>query len=423
MSRLSFLALGAFVLLASLSCSVADPTTEPGSSTADWPQFRGVKRDNVSPDKGLLSSWPRSGPKLLWKGTGVGQGFSSVSVVGDKVFTMGDKGGASYVFALNRATGKLLWSTKVGEPGGNYAGTRCTPTIDGDKLFAIGQFGDLVCLDKNTGKEEWRKSFTGDFGGSHGNWNYSESPLVDGDRLVCTPGGRDATMVALNKKTGEELWRSAAGPEAGYSSIVVSNAAGVKQYVTLTSKGTIGVRASDGKLLWHYKKLAPNIANIPTVVVLGDQIFTSAGYGKGGALLTLSATGDGVSFKEEYYASELRNKHGGVVVVGDLVFGDTDDRGLPFCAEWKTGKLMWVREQSGRREGSAAITYADGHLYVRYQNGRMALVGATADGYSEKSTFKIPNSDRNSWAHPVVIGGRLYLREKDVVWCYDVKVK
>jgi outer membrane protein assembly factor BamB len=422
MSRVASHGPGALALAALLACTLAVPGGD-SSSSPDWPQFRGPKRDNLSPDKGLLTSWPKAGPKLLWKGVGVGTGFSTVSVAGNKVFTMGDDAGSCRVFALDRATGKPLWSAKVGASGGpgGYEGPRGTPTIDGNLVYAIGQFGDLVCLDAGSGKPLWRKSFPRDFKGRAGGWGFTESPLVDGDRLLCTPGGQDATMVALDKKTGEEIWRCPARTSAGYASVVISNAANVKQYVNLTAAGTIGVRAKDGKLLWLYKRLGNNTANIPTPIPVGNQVFTCAGYGKGGALLTLSGEGGGVDSKEEYYKTALKNKHGGATIVGDLVFADTDDSGRPYCADWHTGEIKWTKQ--GRGEGSAAITYADGHLYVRYANGRVALVPATADGYREKGSFKIPNGDRNSWAHPVVIGGRLYLREKNVVWCYDVKGK
>jgi outer membrane protein assembly factor BamB len=426
MSRLFSLGVTALSFLAVAAITLAAPAPEP-SSTADWPQFRGPKRDDVSPDKGLLKSWPAEGPKLLWKGPGVGQGFSSVSVVGNKVFTMGDKDGASHLFALSRETGKVLWSHKVGQPGGNYSGTRCTPTVDGDLVYGIGQFGDLVCLEAATGNEKWRKNFRKDFEGSSGGWNYTESPLIDGDRLVCTPGGAKATMVVLNKKDGEEIWRAPLRQTAGYSSIVISNGGGVKQYVQLTAAGTIGVAAKDGKLLWHYEKYARNTANIPTPIVVGDQIFTAAGYERGGALLTLSADSNGVKFTEKYHKSDLANKHGGVLIVGDYVYGDTDDRGNPYCAEWKTGAIKWTRRAAkgnkGKGGGSASLTCADGMLYIRYSNGWVSLVPASPDGYTEKGTFKVPNGTNNCWAHPVVIGGRMYLREKDIVWCYDVKAK
>jgi outer membrane protein assembly factor BamB len=396
------------------------------AGASDWPQFRGPNRDDISTEKGLLDAWPKEGPRLLWKGTGLGQGFSTVAVAGDKVFTMGDKDGSCFVFALDRATGKVLWEAKVGRaasPGG-FPGPRGTPTVDGALVYALGQLGDLVCLDAASGAEKWRKDFAKDYKGQVGGWRYSESPLIDGDRLVCTPGGRSATLVALNKRTGEEVWRSGLNFRAGYSSIVISQACGIKQYVQLLDTGgVVGVSAADGKLLWRYEKLAPNVANIPTPIVLGNQVFCSAGYGKGGALLTLRPDGKGgVRAEEEYYNPRLRNKHGGLVVVGAYVYGDTDDSGRPFCAEWKTGEVKWTKGRS-RGNGSASLTYADGHLYVRYANGYVALVPAEASGYREKGIFKIPNGDRNSWSHPVVVDGRLYLREKDTLWVYDVKAR
>ena len=413
--------LGALVAFAAALTSPAAPAGK--TRAPDWPQFRGPKRDDVSAEKGLLKSWPKGGPRLLWKGTGVGQGFSSVSVAGDKVFTMGDEGGSSHVFALNRSTGKKAWEARVGRAGGNYAGTRCTPTVDGTRVYALGQFGDLVCLEASTGEEVWRKNLPKDFGGSVGGWNYSESPLVDGGKLVCTPGGRTATLVALDKKTGAVLWKSAPGDSAAYSSPVVSEACGVRQYVQLTANGVVGVSARDGRQLWRYDRFSGNTANVPTPVVLGDRVFCAAGYGRGGALLTLSGGAGRIKVKEEYCKPELTNKHGGVVVVGDYAFGDTDDSGKPWCAEWRTGKRRWVRAGRGKGAGSASLTYADGNLYVHYANGWVALVPASPGGYAEKGTFKVPNADTNSWAHPVVVGGRLYLREKGVVWCYDVRAR
>jgi outer membrane protein assembly factor BamB len=391
----------------------------------DWPQWRGVHRDDISPDKGLVKEWPKDGPPLAWKATGIGQGFSSVAVVGDKVFTMGDVDKDSFVFALSRDKGEKVWSAKVGKSGGNYAGPRCTPTVDADRVYALGQFGDLVCLKATDGSEAWRKSFPKDFGGQSGGWNYTESLLIDGDKLVCTPGGKNA-IVALNKANAEVIWKSDFEDTAGYSSIVVATVGGVRQYVQLLSGGVVGVDAKTGKLLWKYDKLGHNTANIPTPVILGDQVFATAGYGKGGALLTLSEADGKVTSKEDYFSGKLTNKHGGAVHIGDYIYLDRDDSGNPWCVEWKTGKIKenWLKDARDKQgHGSASLTFADGNLYIRYDNGYVALVPADPDGYKEKGIFKIPNSDSNSWSHPVVIGGRLYLREKDTLWVYDVKAK
>jgi outer membrane protein assembly factor BamB len=418
---------GAVLLL--LLTGAALRSGEFNAAGADWPQFRGPNRDGISRETGLLKRWPNAGPNLVWKAEQLGVGFSSASVVGNRIFTMGDRRDGCYVIALDRATGKELWAAKVGRTGGNYAGPRCTPSWDDGLVFALGQHGDLACLDAATGAERWHKSLPKDFGGQSGGWNYTESPLVDGEKLVCTPGGSQATMLALNKKTGAVVWKCPVpdGDTAGYASIVVAEAGGIRHYVQLTADGLVGVRASDGKFLWKYgdsrERFAGNTANIPNPIVLGDHIFSAAGYGRGGALVRLAPHADGIRAEEVYFNRQLTNKHGGVVKVGDYLYGDRDDSGYPFCAEAKTGKIVWRREQRGSGSGSACVVYADGHLYFRYSDGYVALVPASPRGYAEVSAFKIPNSDRDSWNHPVVAGGRLYLRDKDILWCYAVKAK
>ena len=394
------------------------------AADAEWPQFRGPNRDAHSPDTGLLKEWPKDGPPLVWKATDIGTGYSSVAVTGGRLYTMGNKGDSTFVVAVDLDSGKVVWSQKVGKAGGDLG---CTPTVDGDRVYALGQGGDLVCLAADTGEVQWRKNLQKDFGGQCGSWHYTESPLIDGDQLACTPGGNDATMVALNKKTGEVIWKCPVPipgdhqREAGYSSIVVAEVGGIRQYVQLMAGGVIGVAAKDGKLLWKYEKLGHNTANIPTPIVLGDRVFCSAGYGKGGALLQLVPTDDSVTVKELYFNPQLTNKHGGLVVVGDYVYGDRDDSGRPFCAEVKTGKVVWKKEAGAAGQGSASVAYADGRLYFRYENGITALVEASPDGYEEISAFAIPKHEGPSWAHPVVAGGRLYLREAGTVYCYNVK--
>jgi outer membrane protein assembly factor BamB len=409
----SYLSAG-WLLILGLPVTAAEP---------DWPQWRGPKRDNVSTETGLLREWSTDGPELVWKASGIGNGYSSMTIVGNRIFTIGNGRGKSNLVCLDRKDGSKRWMAEVGGEGGNLG---CTPTVDGDRVYAIGQRGDLVCVDVDKGEVKWRKNFMKDFDGHCGGWQYTESPLIDGDRLICTPGAKGALMVALDKKTGDVIWKCKADvgdATAGYASIVIANVGGIKMYVQLAAAGVIGVDAETGKFLWKYEKLGNNTANCPTPVVLGEQIFCSAGYGKGGALLTLSVKDGEVKVKEEYYSGELRNKHGGVIVLGARVYGDTDDSGHPFCANLKTGKLLWKRKGRSDGSGSVAMSYADGRLYCLYQNGVMALVDATADEYREVGSFKVPGARGPSWAHPVVLGGKLYLRQDDTLLCYDIKQK
>jgi outer membrane protein assembly factor BamB len=399
----------------------------------DWPQFRGPKRDGHSPDQGLLKTWPADGPAVAWKAQGVGDGYSSVAVVGDKVLTMGDAGDSTCVFAVSRKDGSKAWEAKVGRPGGGggYPGPRCTPTVDGDSVYALGQHGDLVCVALADGKERWRVNLPKDFKGSGGGWGYAESPLVDGDKVIVTPGGREATMLALNKKTGKPVWKGQTpdGESAGYSSAIVSNAGGRTQYVTLTSRSVVSFSADRGQLLWRYgatrNRFVDNTANIPTIVLFDDpnRIFTAAGYGRGGGLFELKSSAGKIDPQEAYWSKELTNKHGGVIRVGDYLYGDQDDRGQLWCAEAKTGKVIWSRQDRSEGSGSASICYADGMLYVRYQNGWVSLVAADPKAYREVSTFRVSDGSTDCWAHPVVIGGNFYVREKDVIWCYNVAGK
>jgi outer membrane protein assembly factor BamB len=427
MTLRSFLTLAAGLAAAAVSSSAA-------MATGNWPQWRGPGRDGVSVETGLIGSWPAAGPPLVWKAAGVGAGFSSVAVSGGRIYTMGDRDGRQFVMAFNEADGKALWSTPIGTPTYDDAsvGPRGTPTVDGQLLYAIGSEGELVCLETATGRERWRKSLVKDFGGQMMSmWRFSESPLVDGDRVVATPGASAAGLVALDKTTGKEIWRTALpaslGPKgrdgAGYSSIVATNGGGVKQYVQLIGRGLVGVRASDGRLLWHYNRVANNVANISTPVVKGDFVFASTGYQTGAALLKLTKSGDGIEATEVYFleGSTLQNHHGGFVLVGDYIYGGHGHRqGFPFCLEMSTGKFRWGPNIRNAGASSAAVVYADGRLYYRYENGKVILIEATPDAYREHGSFDIPDVRRPSWPHPVVTGGRLYLREQDNLYSYNV---
>jgi outer membrane protein assembly factor BamB len=424
------------LILVALCCAFGWPSLaidkrSPGKS--DWPQWRGPLRDNVSPDLGLLQEWSEQGPPLVWKATGLGRGFSSVSIVGDRIYTMGDIDGSQYVICLNAKDGQQIWSKPIGkewEPGG-YSGPRCTPTVDGNSVYALSPHGDLACYNAKTGDEIWRRNFVNDFRGRmHSGWGFSESPLVDGNLVICTPGAQDAMLVALDKKTGKEVWRTSmptigdrGGDGAAYSSIVISNACGVKQYVQLVGRGLIGVDAKMGKFLWGYNPVASGTANIPTPLVHEDYIFGSTGYGTGACLLKIEPSSEGLEAKEQYFldAKKFQNHHGGMVMLGDYIYaGHGHNAGAPTCLEWKTGKIVW-RENRGPGSGSAAVGYADGNLYFRYQKeGTVALVSATPNGYELKGKFDIPDVEKPSWPHPVIIGGKLYLREQDALYCYNV---
>jgi outer membrane protein assembly factor BamB len=421
-----------------LACGLAFLLAGPTATAADWPQWRGPARDGRSADSGLLAEWPEGGPPLAWRSSGLGGGFSSVAVAGNRIFTMGDIDDSQYVIAVSRKDGSPLWKTKVGPNWKDkYLGARSTPTVDGKQIYALGTEGDLVCLDAASGKQLWRRNLPHDFGGTMmeiegTNWKFSESPLVDGDRVVVTPGARDAALVALNKKTGEEIWRASipalgerGADGAGYSSIVISEARGMRQYVQLLGRGLIGVEASSGRFLWGYNRVANDVANIPTPLVHGDHVFTSSGYGTGAALLELVPTGEGVKAEELYFleADTMQNHHGGMILHEGYVYtGTGHNKGFPLSVELLTGKVAWGPERNAG-QSSAAVAYADGRLYFRYQNGVMVLIEATPKGYRERGSFEIPDVESYSWSHPVIVDGKLYLREQDNLFCYDVSAK
>lgn len=397
-----------------------------------WPQFRGPLRNGVSADTGLLAEWPADGPPLVWQARGAGRGYASVAIVGDRLYTMGDglsiaDDADEYVVCFDVTNGQFVWKAKLGRPWASgqpdWQSSRSTPTVDGELLYILTPHGELVCLESAAGKERWRKHLEKDFGGRKGDgWGYSESVLVDGDRLICTPGGESATMVALDKLTGDLIWKASRPNDrgAGHASAVISEVGGTRVYVNTTASGALGVRAADGRLLWTYD-IDRTTAVIPTPIIRDDLVFFTAGYRRGGALLRQIPGEDGAVTAETIYPlnTDLANKHGNVVLVGDYLYGDSDDQGIPFCAELMTGNIVWKERGPGRR--SASITAADGQLVIRWQSGVIALAKATPDGLQLRGSFEIPGSgDRPSWSHPVVVGGRLYIREGDSILCYDV---
>jgi outer membrane protein assembly factor BamB len=404
------------------------------SATAgDWPTFRGPDRTAVSKETGLLTKWPTDGPPLVWKMRGAGRGYASLAIAGDRIYTLGDGPSSAsdkdeYLICFDRRTGKVLWKAKTGKPWTsgqpNWRSSRSTPTVDGGLVYVITPYGQLICFETADGHERWRKSLQNDFGGKKADgWGYSESVLIDGDHLICTPGGPKDTLVALDKETGKLVWKASRPGDrgAGHSSIVTSEVGGTRVYVQDTGSGPIGVRADDGKVLWSYP-IEKTTAVIPTPIVRGDLAYFSIGYGRGGMLLKQVPGKDGrVAIKEVYPLDpRMANKHGGVILVGDYIYGDTNDSGVPFCAELKTGHIMWKKRGSGR--GSASFAAADGRLYIHFADGAMVLALAQPTAYTEVGSFKVPGSgSRPSWSHPVVLDGRLYLREQDTILCYDIR--
>lgn len=430
--------------------------TEIGSATVlvsagSWPCWRGANHDGICTETGLMQTWTEKGPPLKWKATGLGAGYSSVSIENGRIYTMGRSGGSApssgssrlgrlfhrgttsgdpgecKVVSLDARNGDLMWSNKigVGDPIG-------TPTIDGDYLYALDPNGQLACLLAANGRLIWMKRLTKDFGGRIPSFGYGESPLIDGDTLLCTPGAHDAMIVALDKRSGAVLWKGEAPSKlgykgadgaGGYSSIVVSNGGGVKQYVQLTGRGLVSFRADDGKFLWHYNAVANRTANIPTPIVKDDYVFASSGYPDGGTVLVkLKKHGDGISVQPVYFlpADRVQNSRGEMVLVKDHVyFGNGQGHGFPICVELETGKVVW-KGGHGPGTGSAALLEADGELYFRYENGVMGLIEANPDKYVLKGKFEIASHNGKSWPHPVIVNRCLYVRDQDTLLCYDV---
>lgn len=415
-------------LLQTCAAVLALLSAPPTSLAGDWPQWRGPARDGVSREAGLAKEWPQEGPKLRWKVSEIGSGYSTPAVVGDRLYLMGNDGVENeFVRALAVKDGSAVWTTQLGKVGNpkqqpNFPGARSTPTVDGNSIYALSSDGDLACLETATGKIRWQKNVRTEFGGKQGQWAYSESPLVDGDTVVCTPGGSMATLLALDKKTGEVRWKCALpeADEAAYSSAIVFETGGVRQVVQLLSKGLVGVDAKSGKFLWRYGKAVSRYgANIPTPVAAGGMIYTAAA-GTGGGAVKINLK-DGVFEPEQvYFETKLPTAIGGGVKVGDLLYGTTA-KGL-VCLDFATGQVKWEDPSVG----AASLCVADGRIYLHGENGDVALVEPSPDAYRQKGRFTPsgqpahPNRMEKAWAYPVVANGSLYVRDQGVLWSYDV---
>jgi outer membrane protein assembly factor BamB len=404
------------LLLAALTCQAG----------SDWPQFRGPNLNNISPDTGLLPEWSAGGPTLVWEAKGLGVGYSGVALAGGMIYSAGDKGDSTEVVALKALDGSPVWSSKLGKsdaPGQpKFEGPRSTPTVSDGLVVVLGQWGDLVGYDAQNGKEIWRKDLVKDFGGEYPKWGYSESPVVDGERVIVTPGGSRGAMVALNKKDGSLVWQCKDLTDAAhYSSVIIEEIGGVRQCIQLTGESVAGVAVADGKLLWRVKRKG-NVAVIPSPLYSNGLVYVTSGYGTGCNLFRISFA-DGKFSGEEVYANKvMANHHGGVVRVGDYVYGYSEGKGWT-CQDLKTGEAKW---QEREKLGKGSLVCADGRLYLRQEDrkGTVAIIDASPDGYKEHGRFDQPDrSSKNSWPHPIVIGGKLYLRDQDVLLCYNVQAK
>jgi outer membrane protein assembly factor BamB len=394
---------------------------------ADWAQWRGPQRNGHSSETGLLGEWPQNGPKLLWQANDVGSGFSTPSVAGGRVYLLGNEGLTNeFALALSAIDGHRLWSARLGRVGRpeqypNYPGARSTPTVDGHFLYALGSDGDLVCLETAGGKERWRKQLGAEFAGRPGDWAYAESPLVDGDALICTPGGSNATMIALNKLTGALLWKCAMpqADDAGYASAVAAEFSGVKQYVQFLAKGLAGVDAKTGELLWRYGPTAKGAPGVVVTPLVSDGCIFSSTSVAGGALIRPVKKGGQFVVEEVYFSNKLRFDMGGIIKVGDYLYGSAGPSAE--CVEFKTGAIQWQE-----RSKSLSFLAADGRLYAHADDGNVILLEPTPEAYREKGRFTPPNrpaehGDFTALTYPVLADGRLYIREFKSLWCYDVK--
>ena len=422
-------------------------------SAEDWPQWQGADRNAVSKETGLLKEWPKDGPPLAWKIQGLGGGDSAPAIAAGRIIGMSNRGEDEVVWAVSEKDGKELWVSRLGpafkqQPSQGKEGPGCTPTVDGELLYVEGLGGDVACLQAKDGKILWQHNLKTDFGGRLPMWSYRESPLVDGGKVIFTPGGGDAALVALDKLTGKTIWKSqlpggstnapAGGPGGGprgggsgasYASAIAIDFNGQRQYVQFTAKALVGVAAADGKLLWRYEAPANRMGiNCSTPIYHDGTVFAASAYGAGGGLVKLGKDTDGgVKAEEVYFCKKMQNHHGGMILLDGSLYGANggNEGGFLVCLDFKTGNVLWdERDDAERRAPKGSVALADGRLYYRTEKGSILLIEPSPKEYLERGRFEQPERTRlPAWAHPVVANGRLYVRDQDLLLCYDVKAQ
>ncbi len=410
-----------------LSCACSKGTV--GAPTADgpsWPRFHGPKGDNISTGTGLLKKWPDGGPKLLWRAKGLGDGFASVTIANGLIYTAGNVNDKTTIAALD-LDGNIKWQVHNGPAWtGDSPGSRGTPTIDGDRLYHESPSGEVVCLSAKTGEKIWGLNILKEFEGENIAWALAESLLIDGERVICCPGGKKASVAALDKKTGKTVWTTpSTGDKAGYASPVLVEHQGLRMILTMTQRAAIGVNADNGELLFRHEHKTSYDVNATDPIFHEGEVFISSGYGSGSELLKLTVSGQKVAAQRVWQSKELDNHHGGVVLLGSYLYGAAHNRngGGWVCLDWKTGKKMYAEQGVGK----GSLTCAEGMLYTFSENeGKrgVGLVEATPESHKLVSRFQLPAGGKGpTWPHPVVCNGRLYLRHGDLLFAYDIRAK
>ena len=386
---------------------------------SSWPTFHGPNRDNIVHETGLLKQWPVGGPKLLWKLWGCGKGYSGVSVAGGLLFTSGDFGDVEKVLAIG-LDGKHQWAVPNGRSWkGAQPGARTTPTYDDGLVYQLNAHGSLAALDAATGRSVWTINVREVFDAPFRTWGYTENLVVSGDRLLCMPGGTRGRVVALDKKTGRTLWANTEITDlAAYSSPILVRHGGVDQLIALARGTVLGVDVASGKLLWSHEHESTCDQNVTSPIYQDGQVFVTSGHRAGSRVIRLSA--DGRQAQQVWFGTRLDNCHGGVVLMDGFLYGSgcrMYNKGL-HCVDFRTGQVRYQAEAIGK----VSLTYADGLLYCLDNDGEVLLVRATPEAARIVNRFKLPRADKeNTLSHPVVCGGRLYVRHLDDLFAYDLR--